>query len=123
MAVVHSRGRFAKRPYVIPAEAGASDGGTNIQSIPRSLRIAPPYAEAKGAYIYPLREASPLSFRAQPCRSERKLVIPSATLSFRAQPCHSERSEESSPFAKRKGARGMLAKSLSHIFKVTHILW
>ena len=29
-------------------------------------------------------------------------VIPSAT------PCHSERSEESPPFAKRKGARGML---------------
>ena len=37
----------------------------------------------------------------------QSLPLRTRTLSFRATSCHSERSEESPPFAKRKGARGM----------------
>ena len=72
-------------PLVFPL---AHQGGGIRHSPLTSLRsFAPPCAEAKGAYVFPL-----LSFPASPCHSER----------------HSERSEESPPFAKRKGARGML---------------
>ncbi len=76
-------------PFVKRKGLGGCPQFNNWQCIPRSHRFARsrPLTQAKGAYI-PLRIH---------------------TLSFRAASCHSERNEESPPFVKRKGARGMLA--------------
>ena len=76
-------GSFRETTLLNPLVFPLAHQGGGIRHPPlTSLRsFAPPCAEAKGAYVFPL-------------------------LSFPASPCHSERSEESPPFAKRKGPGG-----------------